>query len=285
MITVKYESTNGQTFNLSEPPYVMNVENLFDYEWSYATRERRRGDIVAGFSKKISDTDIVLHIMSDSVVWRNSAIDNFNNAIETDIYNGNAGKLWVGEWFTYGYFVTSKNEKWQYDVPIMKKTLKFVREKASWFRITTRKSFESEIFTPTQSDFIKTYDDNYDYRYDYMTDFESSVSLNNPDALPSEFILDIQGEASRPLIQIGDNTIHFDVDIPQGAHLTVDSTNKTTIMTLADGSTINVFGARDPEYYIFERIPAGRSSTIWNGGFAWEIQLIEERSEPRWLTV
>ena len=53
---------------------------------------------------------------------------------------------------------------------------------------------------------------------------------------------------------------------------------------MPDGQQINAFGARNPDYYIFQLIESGVNAIVWNGTFSWELQMIEERSEPRWLT-
>ena len=125
----------------------------------------------------------------------------------------------------------------------------------------------------------------YDYSYNYMTDVQSQKTITNPGSVPCDFIINIQGYVDHPILKIGDNIVSVDVEVPYGAHLTIDSTKKTVIMTLIDGTEINCFGARDPDYYLFERIPYGRNVVTWNGSFIWELKLIEERSEPRWHTV
>ena len=280
-----YENSQGKRINLCKFPYWLNVEPMFDYEWDYTKRERRRGDIIAGFTKRTQTKSLVLHILGKTQNIRDNAIDEFNSAIEADIYNGTSGKIWVGDWFTYGYIIASKNEKWQYGAPVVKKTITLAREQDSWYRTIVKKSYEGNAIVVEPEAWCKTYADRHDFAYDYMTDFDTRVELVNPDSLPSNFILTIQGPADRPAIHIGDNVIEFNYSLPDGAHLVVDATKKTTIAYLADGTEVNVFGARNPDYYIFERMPSGINTVTWNGVFNWEIMLIEERSEPRWLTV
>lgn len=290
-----YESSQGTKINLCKFPYWLNVEPMFDYEWDYTKRERRRGDIIAGFTKRTQSKSLVLHIAAKTQAIRNNAIDQFNSAIEADIYNGTPGKIWLGEWYTYGYIVAAKNEKWQYSTPVVKKTITLAREQDSWYRTIVKKSYEADTIVVEPEAWCKNYEDGYDFGvagctafpngYDYMADFDTRVELVNPDSLPSNFVLTIEGPAERPEINIGDNVIQFNWNVPDGAHLVVDATKKTTMAYLADGSEVNVFGARNPDYYIFERMPSGINTVTWNGAFNWEITLIEERSEPRWLTV
>lgn len=281
-----YENNRGEKISLNELPYWVNVEPILDYAWSYTTKEKRRGDIIAGFSKKVNTLDLTMHIMASNVNDRDRAIDNFNNVIEADIYDGMAGRIWLNDWYTRGYIVSAKNTKWQYDVPVDKKIITLAREQNNWYRETFRNSYDSEIFHPEIADFIKSYDfedGGYDYAYDYMTDFESFVDINNPSVFGSDFVLTIQGYADRPEIHIGDTIIQFNEVVDEGCYLVVDSTARTAILTAPDGNKVNFFSARNPEYYIFRRIDAGHNAVTWNGAFKWELQLFEERSEPRWL--
>lgn len=291
---VAYEGNRGNRITLTEPPYYLNVEELLNYEWQYATKDRRRGSIVAGFSKNVSKRAITLHIIGDTEEERNAAIDAFNNVVETDIYDGVAGKIWFGEWFTYGYITGASNSKWQYGVPVVKKEVQLVREQDSWYHIISKTSYdvEEEPEEPSNEG-IKTYEEythsgstvtGYDFTYDYMEDLVSRTVITNPNNVGAEFVVGIQGPVIDPQLKIGDTVIHVSVTVPDGGYLTVDSTAKTVVVTRADGSEVNAFGARDPNYYIFEPIASGDNVITWNGAFPWEIKLIEERSEPRWRT-
>ena len=280
-----YENSQGVKINLNEFPYWVNVEPIFNYEWEYTKRAKKRGSIIAGFTKAVSTIDIVLHIIGKTQSIRNNAIDNFNTAIETDIYYGNAGKLWCGDWYTYGYFVSAKNEKWQYKEPVVKKTLTFVREQDSWYKTLVRRSYEADKYEPQVEAWNKNFEPSYDYQYDFMVDFESSLRLNNPDSLPSNFVLTVQGYADRPKVTIGDNVIELNTEVGDGAVLEIDSVSKKAVIHNPDGTDTNVFGARNPDYFLFERIPTGDNPVTTNGAFTWGITIIEERSEPRWRTV
>lgn len=398
--TVRYENNRGESITLTEHPYYLNIENLLDYTWSYTVKERRRGSIIAGFRKDISNRSVVLHVIADTVEERNEAIDKFNNIIDADIYDGTAGKLWVNDWFTYTYIIEAKNTNWQYGVPVIRKELNFAREQDSWFHVIYRNSYDNpdplipwqygikdyETTSPEQlivlpeeggenrgvtytlsdngiiiadgtaasySDFslgnvtleagdyalfgcpdvegvslrVGSYEDTgegalislsatrtlpvsihitgnvtldklkirpvlatgtaipdtgYDYPYDYGLDLKSQIWVDNPNPMGCNWIISINGPVEYPVIEIGDTTVSLNVEVPDGAYLTVDTTNKTAYMYLADGTQVNVFGARDPDYYLFKLIDTGRSAVMWEDAFRWGLQMIEERSEPRW---
>lgn len=578
-----YENSNGEKINLSKLPYKINIEPLIDYSWSYKTKQRQLGNKIVGFFKDIKDSTATLHVLAATAKERDEAIDYFNNVIEKDIYYGTAGKLWLGDWYTYAFITASKNSKWQYGVGVVKKEITISKEADSWYKTTRSANFgeQEESTVYLEEDYIKTYEsreadsavksltativpqqsgtgtpspDNvrqisgwesvvtsvsgknllkvnsvnaigkgitqtlnedgtitlsgtstdfnngqaingsakfilpagtyrfvdvgqtsgatfyyylrvsgtspwimsgetftvpegssgcwvvlyfptntevsgthglmivsensaydtyepytatthttdlgitvyggtvdlvsgvlnaypyyasyngetlngewvcdravyaqgttppigsqvalisgesttyqltpqtintlsgvnnvwaesgdvtvtfrddhgdiqtesgsivtfeknnalsgsgYDYAYDYMHDAQSQKIIANAGSIPCDFVITIQGYADSPIITIGDNTYAVNVEVPYGANLVIDSTQKTVIITLADGTKINAFGARDPDYYLFERIESGKNAVTWDGSYLWELLMIEERSEPRWLT-
>ena len=160
----------------------------------------------------------------------------------------------------------------------------------------------------TASEYSKTYEnDGFDYAYDYMYDFnpDRAGTIQNDNILGSKYIMTIHGPVDgdgqtdggpfviiRNAITQNDVTVSFPgLMIPAGAKLVVDSRDKTTIMTTAvweeenqDYQRINVFGKRDLDYYLWETVDAGQNSVIINGNYKVQLQLYEERSEPKWLT-
>lgn len=288
--TVVYENNRGNRITLTELPYAMNIEPLLDYSWAYTTRDRRRGSRVAGFNKGVASKPLTVFVLASSVEERNAAIDEFNNVIEVDIYDGKPGRIWFNDWFTYGYIVSSSNSKWQYENGIIRKDVSFVREEESWFHVITSRSYNNLEIQQSWEDGIKDYELNedtekvgYDYEYDYGVDGYSFTNIVNPNPLGCDFVINISGPALNPNIRIGQTIINVNVEIPDGAYLTVDSTEKTITLNYADGTQLNAFGARNLDYYIFQPIESGHNAIVWSGDYNWELEMIEERSEPRWL--
>ena len=291
--TVAYENNRGNKDVLTEHPYYINIEPLLDYSWAYTTRDRRRGSRIAGFNKGVASANLTIHVLAETVAERNAAIDALNNAIETDIYDGKAGKIWFNDWFTYGYIISAKNSKWQYGVGAVKKDVSFVREEETWFHVIKKSSYYYNDESESGYEYIsglKDYEldedsglEGYDYLFDYGEDKVSAVSITNPNPLGCNFIIDISGPVNNPNLRIGDTYIIVNVEVPDGAFLRIDSTDKTIVLHYADDTTFNAFGARDPDYYIFKLIDSGENAIIWDGSFVWDLQMIEERSEPRWL--
>ena len=67
-----------------------------------------------------------------------------------------------------------------------------------------------------------------------------------------------------------------------GERLEIDSRKKTVKLIHSDGYTENVLWSAIKEYYIFEKIAAGTQIIAWDGSFAFDLILIDKRSEPLW---
>ena len=283
VIKVTYTNNRGNSICLTDYPYYMNVEPLFDYKWSYTSKDKGNGSAVKGFYKEIAEKTLNLVIMGSTKDERDKAIDALNSIIEADIYDGAIGTLKVGNWYCYGYITSAENTSWQYGSAVIKKEVTFVSERQAWYRVLKKNSYGNEIKVEA-SEFDKQYEPCYPYPYDYTNEAASQLILVNPAVNPSEFKLSIQGPAESPYLKIGDNVYHITADVPDGAYLVIDSTKKTAIMTLADGTIVNMFGTRDSGFYIFKRIESGRNAVVYDGTFLWQLEVLEERSEPRWHT-
>ena len=282
-INVKYTNNRDNSVTLTEYPYFIDIEPLYDYKWSYKSRDASSGSVVKGFYKDITDKSLTLRVFGNNRAERNAAIDELNSIFEVDIFDNKAGKITVGPWYTYGYITASDNSDWQYGAAVAEKKVTLTSERQAWYNILKRTSYGNTI--KAEADAIdKQYEDCYGYDYDYTNAVDSQLILTNPSVNESEFILTIEGPATTPYLQIGDNVYHITANVPDGALLVIDSTKKTAIMTLADGTLLNMFSARDSAYYIFKRIASGQNPVVYDGTFLWQLDVIEERSEPRWLT-
>lgn len=78
------------------------------------------------------------------------------------------------------------------------------------------------------------------------------------------------------------NVYQVDISLNVGERLEIDSRKKTVKLIHSDGYTENVLWSAIKEYYIFEKIAAGTQIIAWDGSFAFDLILIDKRSEPLW---
>jgi hypothetical protein len=110
---------------------------------------------------------------------------------------------------------------------------------------------------------------------------QNKAVFTNGDLIGSYYKIVIEGQAENPVITIGDIEIALNVTVGSGATLTIDSRNKTLI--LSDGtSQTNVYGYRDVAVDIFKKIPYGEVNVKWDSNFAWTLTLYDERTAPPW---
>lgn len=282
-IKVTYTNNRGNSIVLTDYPYYLDVEPLFDYKWSHSTRDNNVSSKVKGFYKDIEEKSLSMKFFGDTKAEVNEAIDAFNSVVEADIFDNINGKITVGDWYTYGYITAADNKNWQYGAAVLEKTVTLLSERQAWYSVLKRDSYGNAV-KMTADTWDKQYEACYQYDYDYTNNGESQLILNNPSVNESEFILTVQGPAESPYLGIGDNVYHITTDVPDGAVLVIDSTEKTALMTLATGEVVNVFSARDSDHYLFKRIASGQNPLVYDGTFLWQLEVIEERSEPRWLT-
>lgn len=137
---------------------------------------------------------------------------------------------------------------------------------------------------------IKEYEDGYDYEFDYMIDEGSSSYIENELFVPTNFIITIYGPVNNPSIAIRNEhqnesqIYNINVNVADGDKLVIDAINKTVILHQINGTKINCFGARNADYYLWEQIKSGINYLTWTGYFIFEVELVEERSEPKWIT-
>lgn len=75
----------------------------------------------------------------------------------------------------------------------------------------------------------------------------------------------------------------LDGTISAGESLLIDSLTKTITLTKADGTKENWFDKRNRDSYIFQEIPPGQNTVVWNDYFGFDLTIIEKRSEPKWI--
>ena len=64
-------------------------------------------------------------------------------------------------------------------------------------------------------------------------------------------------------------------------YITIDTKAKTIYLTRIDGTKVNIYNLQDRDFYIFTPISAGENTVSWDGSFAMEITIFEERSVPK----
>ena len=108
-------------------------------------------------------------------------------------------------------------------------------------------------------------------------------TVDNTSFYPSDFTLTIYGPCAEPMVTVGENVYLVHTDLAKGDYLVIDSRNRKITRVLNDGTRINDFAKRDKEHYIFEKIPQGIQPVSWESNFDFDISILDERGEPKWI--
>lgn len=155
-----------------------------------------------------------------------------------------------------------------------------------------RRSLGVRSYSPTDSGATTTsqgLDLPTDLAFDLGATSSTQRTISNNTERASAFIMTIYGPVSSPQITIGDNVYELSGSIPSGGYARISSIDRTIMLVDADGDVANIFdwgvrgSGRGGGNYIFERIAPGDQEVSWPSSFTFDLELIEERSDPTWL--
>lgn len=269
-----YEDHLGRRFVGLDCGVYMNYNDLRDYVWNYETINSR----ISRFYRGITTREIPLVVCGASDKEAAAVMNRLHELTETDVTVNMPGKVYIGDYYTYGYIAGSTKTDYLITKRMCKITLSFISDDPSWYRSQV---YAFPIGTGNQISSGSGTDYPYDYPYDYALQLQGRNIIS--DAVGSSaFKLEIFGTAENPTVTISGHAYRVQGRVNAGEVLTIDSLAKTIILTTVSGQKINWFDKRNRESYVFEPIPTGMNSVTWSGEFGFELTVIEKRSEPRW---
>lgn len=294
--------------------------NFHTFAWAKDVTERRFGDRLRAWRKDASTfkVDIMCPEVPpvanyDDGTFRGLRLNYFHEALEYDItYNMPGTLIWGDGAQSNTYYIgafgiessTSPMDNKFIDSSL--NSVNFYCPIPWWKKITSVYSFDTseEDSGEEENEFVKDYESlpsgeegdlgGYDYYpYDYIGSKLSIIDVDNTNGLGSRYICYIWGPADLPRIEIvnakgGNKIVLFfkDLVLNDGDCLVIDSIDKTCLVYHPDDTISNVFRYRDTtEGYLWNRIDAGKNRIKSNGGFIYRLDLVEERSEPKWPMV
>ena len=188
------------------------------------------------------------------------------------------GKIAIGDYYLKCFVTDSSKSSYLINKGLLMLEITVQTDFPEWIKETTT-AFRHNDDEEAENGFL-------DFAFDFPFDFKNGLStgfLNNTNFVASNFRIVIYGEVSNPTLFIGGHEYSVNVDVAKGEFLTIDSVNKTVILTKNNGQKVNCFNARNKDSYIFEKIPSGEVAiNSTNEGISFDITLLEERSEPKW---
>lgn len=268
-----YTNSLGETLEFGKDCLFVNENDLRDFAWSITSKN----DKISSFKKGIVSKTIPIILKCDSeaegLYLRNRLFEVF----EKDVLTKKYGKIHIGDYYLRCYITGTKKTQYLVNMNYMVVSATVQTDVPEWIKETTT----------TFNVNTKSTDEYLDYPYDFLHDYKNSLAnyqIINSGLIASNFILTIFGYVQSPTLYIGEHEYTVNVTVDTGEHLTIDSINKTIILTKSDGEQVNCFNSRNKDSYIFEKIPVGTNTiTSPNQQIQFNMTLLEERSEPKWI--
>lgn len=269
---MRYTNHVNESLEFGTGSLFVNESDLHNFAWSVTSKNDRISGFRKGIVSKTIPVILKCNTEAEGIALRNKLFE----VCEKDILAVKHGKLIIGDYYLKCYVTESKKSNYLLNDGYMTISVKISTDFPYWIKESTTKfGYGGETGGGTSLDF------NRDFPYDYSSNM-LDTELNNTGFVPTNFLMRIYGACKSPCVTIGGHNYEVAVDIEANEFLTIDSTNKTILLTGEGGATRNCFNLRNKESYIFEKIPVGMSAVARNGEFKFDVVLLEERSEPKW---
>lgn len=206
--------------------------------------------------------------------------DRARGIFDRDVSSGTPGTLSSGGWSQRAYVVKSEPSDRYHGW--LRASMTVLLLDGAW-SMPHAASFEPSSLA---SDYGKAY--TYGYPYDYGPPAPAR-SVEVPGTVPGPFRLVIWGRAVQPSITIGGNVYAFDISVPAGGYLLVDTLHEPVVeLVTADGIRTDAFssarrgGGLGSGTYAFEPIAPGSHLVSWDDSFGFDLTAYQLESEIPW---
>lgn len=261
----------------------VKYNDLHDYSWSFIADNNK----ISKFNKGIVSKTVPLIICCPSEAEGLKIKNQLLELSEKDVLATKHGKLIIGDYYLKCFISGSKKSKYLLHKGYMETALTIVTDYPQWVREGTT-SFRvngtvvSEEEPPQEISEKRNFDYKFDFPFDYMSGMKGKT-LNNTGFIDTNFRLIIYGAVINPTIYIAGHCYQVNCSINEGEYLTIDSLTKTIRLFRQNGTEENCFNYRNRESYIFKKVPPGDNIVTWDNTFGFDVVLLDERSEPKWI--
>lgn len=266
-----YVGSTGETVSLDgELAYVGTGLGIRGREWEYSLG--RRG--ISGQHRPAREASL-------GVDWVDlTEADRARAVFDRDVASGSPGTLVSGEWSQRAYVVAQdpadRHCGW------LAADLTVLLLDGAW-STPHATSFEPASLS---IDYGKAYDNAYPYDYGPPA---PARSVEVPGTVPSPFRLVIWGRAVQPSVTVGGNAYSFDVSVPAGGYLLVDTLHDPVVeLVTADGIRADAFdsarrgGGLGSGTYAFEPVAPGPQLVSWDDSFGFDLTTYQLEGEIPW---
>lgn len=266
-----YNGSTGEIVELDGPlTYVGTGLGIRGRSWTYSLG--RRG--ISGQYRSAREATLTVDYTDLA------ECDRARGIFDRDVAAGSPGALSSGGWTQRAYIVKSEPSDRYHGW--VRASMTVLLLDGAW-SMPHSSSFEPASLA---SDYGKAYD--YGYPYDYGPPAPAR-SVEVPGTVPGPFRLVIWGRAVQPSITIGGNVYGFDISVPAGGYLLVDTLHDPVVeLVTADGIRTDAFdcarrgGGLGSGTYAFEPIAPGTQLVSWDDSFGFDLTTYQLEGEIPW---
>ncbi|MBQ3230417.1 MAG: hypothetical protein IJB49_05300 [Clostridia bacterium] len=276
-----YENSQGTQIRFDGANIRVKESDLRDFTWSYSLSHKPNGygSRLNRFSRPAIEKSIGLSIRGRSREECIEALNALHAATEADITRGKPGRLYLDGQYLICYLgISSKIEAWRGGFHFLEKTLTILVLAPFWYTEVTQAFRAGEV---DSSQYGKRYNGRYPYQYG--TGYANKILYNDHHS-EAPAIITIYGPCEDPQIYIAGNLYGISgAGAGDGERIVLDQLERTIYRVSVKGETTNLFDYRIKTSDQFIPIPSGDVAVQFSGEFGFDVKLMQQRSEPKWI--
>lgn len=275
-VPIKYIASSGNEYDLTSNGIIHRSANYYNWLWNIEGTKLQYGTRVSNFAREAAEYDAELVFHGDPADLRQT-IRALHNDFENDLRNKTPGRIVWGDYYLDCYITQSSADPME--------TWAYISDKIHIYAPYPFWMQDVHIALPVSAVSQGAYlDYPYDYPYDYTAPAVGSKTIQSDFPFSSEFMMVIYGAVVNPRVTINGYPYVLYASIPSGAYVVIDSRNKS-IMMYQNGTKTNMFDFRNKTDSIFQKIPGGNLTLVWDSSFGVDITIYHEKSEPEFEEV
>lgn len=268
---IRYVNHVNEVIEFGKDGLIIRQCDLLNFTWKIMSKNER----ISGFKKTITNRILPIIIKCHDEEDAYKLINKLHEVTEKDVLSKKPGKIIIGGFYMTCFITESKKTDYVKQSNYMQIQLKVSTDMPYWVKET------SSIFNYGGGVSGADLDYNRDYAYDYTSNLLGK-QLINTSFVDTNFRMIIYGACENPRITVGGHNYEVYASVGANEYLTIDSVNKTIVLTHRDGTQENCYKLRNTDSYVFKKMPSGVSNVSASGSFKFDIVLLEERGEPKW---
>lgn len=273
---VSYVNHLGETLDFGGGGIWCENGEPADWEWTAKTLNGR----TSGLYRKQRTIPFNLIIVGTNEQHGLELRDALFEIMEKDAIAAKPGRLYVDGWYLKCIAVSSKKDLYWLTGEVAKCEIGLLADDPVWTK--EHKLSLSKDGTGTGLNFP------YNFPYNFTGSSKEASYINNPGIMGAPVRMTVYGPASNPYVIVGKNRYEIEAEVKSGGKLVIDGTEKTITLYDEYGNAENAFSKRrgvqrqGSGSYVFQPVAPGENLVSWDGSFACDVVLFEQRSERRW---